>query len=139
MGIAYNSSSHFVTSMSYNAYLVMDHGMPRDHHAIFIETEPDTASGYVYQVSGNIQEGMFFNHKAAGKPEDSGSFMSKELLGTISHADYARAESVCNSVEAPKKQFDVRTRLYPQEPLRRCQEWTVDAIAALKTAGVLKA
>ena len=123
--------------MSYKVYLVSYEGIPREHHAIFFETEEDE-SGSIYQVSGNIQEGMKHDHKKAKKPENSATFVSKEYLGTTSHANYSLVEEICNNIEAPKKQFERARRLYPNEPLRRCQEWTKDAIQALKSSGVLE-
>lgn len=123
--------------MSYYVYLVSYQGLPRDHHAIFIETEAD-GSGVIYQVSGSIQEGMKHDHKRAKKPEDSFSFVSKDYLGTISHANYHSVAGICNTIEPPKKQFDGPRRLYPNEDLRHCQDWTREAIEALKTRGVLE-
>jgi hypothetical protein len=124
--------------MSYNVYLVSSQGLPRSNHAIFFETEAD-GSGFTFQVTGNIQQGMTHYHKDAEKPENSNSFVSKIYLGTTSHANYKGAEEICNAIEPPRKQFDGPTRLYPDVPLRRCQEWTQEAIAALKNAGVIEA
>ena len=97
--------------MSYNVYRVSYQGVPRDHQAIFIETNEDK-SGFIYQVSGNIQSGMNHDHKRAKRPEDSASYVSKNYLGTISHANYLRVEGICNAIEPPKKQFDGPKRLF---------------------------
>ncbi|KAI1989220.1 hypothetical protein LOZ53_003626 [Ophidiomyces ophidiicola] len=126
--------------MSYNVYRVSSVGMPRDHHAIFIETNsPSIGCGHVYQVTGNIQDGMVYEDKpATSPPEDDPSFVGKSLVGTVketSHPDKVR--KVCRSVEAPKKQFDGPRKLYPEEKVRRCQEWTAEAVAALTQAGLL--
>jgi hypothetical protein len=123
--------------MSYNVYKVSSLGMPRDHHAIFFETNAD-GSGFTFQVSGNIQNGMTHNHKSSEKPENSNEYVSKEYLGTTSHANYERVAKICNAIEVPQKHFNGSTRLYPHLPLRRCQEWTEEAIEALKDAGVLE-
>jgi hypothetical protein len=123
--------------MSYNVYLVSYLGAPRDHHAIFVETKSDK-SGYIFQVIGDIQSGMSFGHKDAKRPEDSTSFVSQEHIGTVSEANYDRIESIVETIEPPKKQFDGPRRINPREPLRRCQEWTADAVEALKSAGVLE-
>lgn len=40
-------------------------------------------------------------------------------------------------IQPPKKQFDGPRRRYLDEPIRRCQEWTAEAIQALTSAGVL--
>ena len=131
--------SHVLLPMSYNVYLVSSQGLPRSHHAIFFEIEAD-GSGFTFQVTGNIQQGMTHDHKGpAEKPENSDSFVSKVYLGSTSHGNYKRVEEICNAIEPPRKQFDGPTRLYPGVPLRRCQEWTQEAIAALKDAGVIEA
>jgi hypothetical protein len=123
--------------MSYNAYVVAFIGAPRDHHTIFIETNSD-GSGYIYQVAGDIQNGMSHSHKPGKKPEDSYTFVSKEFIGTVSTANYPQVATICNGIPPPKKQFQGPRRLYPNEPLRRCQEWNGEAIQALKSAGVLE-
>ena len=123
--------------MSYKVYLVSYQGLPREHHTIFFETEDDE-SGFIFQVSGSIQEGMKHDHKRAKKPENSASFVSKTYLGTTSHANYGLVKGICNTIQPPKKQFNGPKRLYPNEPLRRCQEWTAEAIQALKSKGVLQ-
>ncbi|PVH74008.1 hypothetical protein DL98DRAFT_659087 [Cadophora sp. DSE1049] len=123
--------------MSYNVYLVAYAGLPRDHHTIFVETGAD-GSGYIFQVTGNIQDGMTHGHKAAKKPEDSLTYVSKHLIGTVSHENYARIGSIVDMIPPPKKQFNGPKRIYPAEPIRRCQEWNAEAIQALKSAGVLQ-
>ncbi|KAI1938047.1 rRNA processing protein [Ophidiomyces ophidiicola] len=115
-------------------------GMPHDHHAIFIETNsPSIGCGYVYQVTGSIQNGMVYEDKAAtSPPEDDPSFVGKSLVSIVkktSHPDKVRR--VCRSVEAPKKQFDRPRKLYPEDKVRHCQEWTAEAVAALTQAGLL--
>jgi hypothetical protein len=123
--------------MSYNVYKISYIGVPRDHHVIFVETNAD-GTGHIFQVTGDIQTGMTHGHKVGKKPEDSASYVGKEYIGTISTTSYARIESIVNSIEPPKKQFNGPNRINPQEPLRRCQEWTAEAIQALKDSGVLK-
>ena len=60
------------------------------------------------------------------------------LLGAVDKADLDQFRQVCQSIPPPKKQFEGPKRLYSKEPLRRCQEWTVEAIDALKVQGILK-
>lgn len=123
--------------MSYNVYRVSYAGLPRDHHAIFVEMNNDQ-SGWLFQVTGDIQNGMKHNDKPAKKPEESGTYQSKIAIGTVATADFARIKPTCESIPAPKKQFEGPRRLHPKEPLRRCQEWTQEAIDALVKAGILK-
>lgn len=119
--------------MSYNVYRVSYAGLPRDHHAIFVEMNNDQ-SGWLFQVTGDIQNGMIHNDK----PEESGTYQSKIAIGTVAPGDFARIKPTCESIPAPKKQFEGPRRLYPNEPLRRCQEWTQETIDALDKAGILK-
>ena len=123
--------------MSYNVYRVSYAGLPRDHHAIFVEMNNDQ-SGWLFQVTGDIQNGMKHNDKPAKKPEESGTYQSKVVIGKVATADFARIKPTCESIPPPKKQFEGPRRLYPNEPLRRCQEWTQEAINALVNAGILK-
>lgn len=124
--------------MSYEVYKVSYLGAPIDHVAIFVELDLSDGSGYIYQVTGNIQTGMSFGHKPGKKPEASASYVGKKYIGTVSVTNYPRIESIVNGIEPPKKQFDGPTRINPQEPLRRCTEWTEEAIQALRDASVLE-
>ncbi|KAK2735810.1 hypothetical protein FQN55_001992 [Onygenales sp. PD_40] len=123
--------------MSYKVYLVISAGLPRDHHALFIETDPNTLSGHIYQVTGNVQNGMAFEDKPGEPPEQQPTFQGKKLIGTVPKENEKAFKDVCLGLEPPKKQFDGPKRLYPGEPIRRCQEWTTEAIRALVSSGVL--
>lgn len=81
---------------------------------------------------------MRFEQKAGKSPEESASFLDKNLLGWVSANNYHYIEEICKSIPPPKKQFNGPKRLYPKEPLRRCQEWTSEAIDALISNGVLQ-
>lgn len=127
---------HLQKIMSFKVYLVSSVGAPRDHHAIFVETKADR-SGQIFQVTGNIQSGMKYKTESGKQPEESASFQGKTFLGTVTAADYSSIDSVCRAIPAPPKQFDGAKRLYPRQPLRRCQEWTADAIDALRSRGII--
>ncbi|PLB45974.1 hypothetical protein P170DRAFT_439675 [Aspergillus steynii IBT 23096] len=123
---------------SYLTYRVAESGLPRDHQLLFVEThESGPHSGHKYHVIGNIQEGMTFNHRAAGPPEEEPVFFTKQLLGRVAVADYPRFLAVCETVPVPKKQFQGAKRLYPSEPLRRCGEWADEATKKLLEEGVI--
>lgn len=81
---------------------------------------------------------MRHDNKPGKKPEESTSYQSKTFIGTVAVANFSRIKPICESVPAPKKQFEGAQRLYPGEPLRRCQEWTAEAINALSNASVLQ-
>ena len=123
--------------MAHQVYLVVSAGLsPLDHHAIFVEMESD-GSGQIFQVTGNIQNGMTYEQKSAKKPEDSATFHEKKHLGQVSTIDFPRLQQVCEGIAVPEKQFDGPKRLYPKKPLRRCQEWTKDAVEALISAQLI--
>lgn len=123
---------------SYLTYRVAEFGLPRNHELLFVEThEAGPRSGHKYHVIGSIQEGMTFNHREAGPPEDEPSFSHKQLLGRVAVADYPRLLAVCEGIPVPKKQFQGAKRLYPLEPVRRCGEWADEATKALLEEGVI--
>ena len=125
---------------TYDVYLLSSAGMPRNHHALLVETNhPVTGAGHIYQVTGNIQNGMKFEDKPSARPtEEDPTFISKFRIGFVAEETYrTTCRDVCLSIEVPKKQFDGPKRLFPYRPLRRCQEWTEDAIRTLTERGVL--
>jgi hypothetical protein len=80
---------------------------------------------------------MNFGHKDAKIPEESQTFQGKDKKGTILTTDYDNIQSVVESVQPPAKQFNGPKRIDPKKPLRRCQEWTAEALKALEDAGIL--
>ncbi|KAL4986250.1 hypothetical protein BDW68DRAFT_131047 [Aspergillus falconensis] len=54
--------SQSIREMSYNVYRVAYAGLPRDRHAFLVKTNDDQ-SGHVFQVVGDIQNGMTHGHK----------------------------------------------------------------------------
>jgi hypothetical protein len=82
--------------MSYKVYKASYLGAPRNHHAIFVETESD-GNGVIFQVTGDIQNGMRYESKKGKRLEDSNSFVSKEYLGAVSSANFLRVGTVCSS------------------------------------------
>ncbi|KAF2495636.1 hypothetical protein BU16DRAFT_572866 [Lophium mytilinum] len=111
--------------MAYSVWLVSYLGYPRDHHGIFVETGPDQ-TGFLFQP--------------AKKPENSTTYVpdSKTYLGTVSEANYARIQPVVETFPPPPKQFHGGKKIDLAAPIRRCQEWTADAIQGLRDQGVLE-
>lgn len=109
--------------MSHHVYLVEYLGAPRNHHAIFIETD-DSQSGYLYHVKGTIQDGMTYEVKHRSNPEQSTTFAKKTYLGWVNEPDYSRVNDICGGVPPPKKQFKKGRRLdpgcYPSVERWRC-------------------
>ncbi|SMQ49395.1 unnamed protein product [Zymoseptoria tritici ST99CH_3D7] len=70
----FNKSIHSnaQNAMSYKVYRVAYAGMPRDHHAINVE-QNDDESGWLFQVTGDIQNGMSHDDKAAKKTDEPAS------------------------------------------------------------------
>jgi len=123
--------------MSYQVFLVQYLGAPRNHHAIFVEMNVTDGSGNIFHVKGDIQSGMDYEVKQGRKPDESHTFVSKLSLGWVDAGRYYRINEICSSIPPPKKQFNGPKKLYPGEDLRRCQEWTDEAVQALRS-GVLQ-
>lgn len=147
MPLSHTSNSFFTqkkntdkmsTDTTYPVYLLSEIGAPRDHHSLFVLTSPSTQTGFKYQVSGNIQIGMFFNHKTSSPSQDI-EVLSQELIGQVSKEIYdsGRWRELIESVEAPGKQFDGPKRLVRIGEVRRCQEWTREVIELLRKEGAL--
>ncbi|KAI5455947.1 hypothetical protein BGZ63DRAFT_368210 [Mariannaea sp. PMI_226] len=123
--------------MSYNVYQVAYLGAPRNHHALFIEMDAD-GKGRLMHIIGDIQNGMKFEEKEAKRPKESLSFIDKTFLSTIYTSYYQHMLEVCRNNPPSKKQFQRSKRLYPKEPLRRCQEWTLETVDTLIASGILQ-
>lgn len=123
----------------YRVYHVLFLGQP-SHESVFIEThEQGQSSGHLYHVIGNILNGMRYEDKTMRDPKDSASFEKMSFIGIILSSDIPRFEAVCRSIEVPGRQLDLRSRrLDPSKPLRRCGEWTADAISALHQQGIVR-
>lgn len=101
-------------------YLVEPLGALRNHHALFLENQPDGA-GTVFQVKGNIQQGMEYKYKEnKEKPELWADFLSKSQLGWVKAEDLPRVGSICRANPPPAKQVDGPRRINRNQPLRRC-------------------
>lgn len=129
------------SSTYYSLYQAYYHGMPREHQGIFVEThETGTGTGHLYHVIGTVLQGMNYNHRTEVRPEDSPEFARKQDLGYIKQAEYGKFQQICEAIEIPGKQLDLRgRRLDTTKPVRRCGDWVRDAIEALKNQEVLKA
>lgn len=112
---------------------------PIDHVAIFIETSPTTGEGQVYHVIGSIQQGMQYETKPSPKPEDSLTFLNKQHIGYIKSDKLDRVHVILSSLAAPPKQFEGPKCLVDRHEIRRCTEWTEDAIQLLQSEKILLA
>lgn len=124
--------------MSHPVFLVASQGLPRNHHALFVQLHAD-GSGHLFNVEGNIQSGMTYVAVAsAPPPETSETYEGKTQLGWVCGSDLQRFGEICGANPAPGKQFEGARRLYPGRALRRCQEWTAETVQLLKDGGVLR-
>lgn len=110
----------------------------RGHHAIFVEEDSENGSGRVFQVTGDVQQGMIYESKPWPKPEDYPAFQHKELLGQVSATSFSKIGEICGAIPPPEKQYEGRKKLRPEKPLWNCQDWTTDAVAVLIAGGVLE-
>lgn len=121
----------------YPVYLVEYAGMPRNHYAIFVQTQ-DNGQGTLFHVKGDIQRGMTYETRQTSKsPSLSATFVSMSQLGWVGVDDLPRVDSICRANPPPAKQFNGPKRINKSQPLRRCQEWTDETIGYLRANGVL--
>lgn len=126
--------------MACRLYLVESLGLPRNHHALFLQLG-DGGNGHQFQVKGNISEGMTYEAKPIDSPENDAGYISKTQLGWVSTGTgemCSRIDQICRSIPPPAKQFDGAKRIWPSQRLRRCQEWTSEVIQLLEELGVLQ-
>ncbi|KAI9722444.1 MAG: hypothetical protein M1828_004811 [Chrysothrix sp. TS-e1954] len=130
---------------------------PRYHHSVFVVTSPETGSGYIHNVVGDITSanGVSYQMKPSEDPRDSRSFHDMALIGYVARANYPDSfGSLLSGLPTPPKQksFNPKTMktepiksdgcFYapgePRRPLVKCTEWTEqDAIPALHSSGML--
>lgn len=83
---------------------------------------------------------MIHAHRASLiPPEEAPDFGGmKKLLGIVKIENYENVRKIVDAVEAPKKQFEGARRIDSEAPLRRCQEWTREAVRELREKGILE-
>lgn len=129
--------------MSLNVYTAEYIGVP-NHIGVFLETEDaGPRSGILFNVVGTvvIGQGQTYEEETTPDPADAPNYVqdSKKFIGTIDKGDIDRFRTICKSIPVPGPQLKLNgTRIDPTKPLRRCMEWTAEAIEALFEDGVLK-
>ena len=107
---------------------------------------------------------MQYEDTKSGNPEDDVAFVegTKKKVGTIKTSDFARLREICQSLpvlvntilskpnQAKKctmllilklsgPQLNLNgSRIDPSKPVRRCTQWTAEAVEALTEAGILQ-
>jgi hypothetical protein len=89
---------------------------------------------------------MTYCTRSEPPPSTNPEFVEMKYLGIVEEADYdgkdeagSNLETLCESIEVPGKQVDLRGRKLPGvKEVRRCGDWVRDVVEALKKEGVLK-
>jgi hypothetical protein len=119
-------------------------GGKANHTGVFIETSP--SNGEIFHVVGSVcirGGGMKYVRQTAQNPADDEArqFVSgtMKLEGVIDEQDLEKVDEACKAVPESKEQLTLSgKKLYPNEPIRRCAQWTVEAVEELKKRGLLK-
>ncbi len=111
-----------------------------------------------HHVTSDLVNGILYESRACGRPEQSENLHAKELLGYTNLRNYPAAwEAVLSQIPAPprKKAFNPDTMktepvkcwnplaFYkpgePRQPLQKCTDWVEEqAIPALKSRGYIQ-
>ncbi|KFY56117.1 hypothetical protein V497_06501 [Pseudogymnoascus sp. VKM F-4516 (FW-969)] len=129
-GQHYNSPSlprlRNISAMSFSVYTVELLGSgPRNHVRLFVKTQDD-GSGQIFHVIGTILQGMTFETRSGGVPENEVLFVpgSKKYVGEIAQSAIGELDALCRSIPPPAAQMNLNgTRKDPTKALRRCREW----------------
>ncbi|KAM3497704.1 hypothetical protein MY10362_008952 [Beauveria mimosiformis] len=118
-------------------FLVQDYGEPRNHHSLWVQT--GEARGIIYNVIGPVNNGamQYETRPTYVHPSKSMTFVDMRALGQVSSDDLQGMDEICRGNQPPIRQMCDGELLYPDVPLRRCQEWTKETIDLLRDAGVL--
>ncbi|KAG4031607.1 hypothetical protein MFRU_009g03670 [Monilinia fructicola] len=101
--------------MSFNVYMIDLLGNSR---GIFVQTsERGSDSGHLYQVIGDIKNGMIDAHREIKRPKNSSKF-----IGTVSKSQYSQVRVVCDSITAEPLEID------SVNSLRHHREWVNQVI-----------
>jgi hypothetical protein len=103
---------------------------------------PDLPSGTIYNVTGTILlgAGQVYEVRPSVNPQYTPEHIpgTYRCIGRIRAQDLERFERVCEGVEVPGPQVDLRGRvLVPGKKVRRCTEWVEEVVGLLKGDGVL--
>jgi hypothetical protein len=144
-----NTTKHNTTSTEhssspyYNVYTPQFYGII-NHIGVFVETEEDgPKTGRMFEVTGNIVirgGGMQYADTKSGNPEEDVAFAlgTKEKVGIVKKSDLARLKATCQSIPVPGEQLNLNSsRIDTSKPVRRCTQWTAEAVEALREAGIL--
>ncbi|KAK5652948.1 hypothetical protein OQA88_9427 [Cercophora sp. LCS_1] len=120
-------------------YISLQRGPEAEHHAIFIAVSGDGKRGTLFHVIGSLQQGMKYEARR-DCPDPAVSVEIREVhhIGWVRRGTVDEVDRVCQTVAPPEKQFSLARRLNPDRPIRHCQHWVAEVIAALRTEGILE-
>lgn len=137
----HTASTEHSFSQYYKVYTPEFYGIP-NHIGVFVETEEDgPKTGRMFEVTGNVVirgGGMQYEDTKSDNPEENADFAlgTKKKVGTIKTSDLARLRAICESIPVPGPQLNLNgSRIDTTKPLRRCIQWTAEAVEALLEAG----
>lgn len=84
---------------------------------------------------------MQYEDTKSAKPEEDSAFVegTKKKVGSIKKSDFARLREICQSIPVPGEQLNLNSsRIDTSKPVRRCTQWTAEAVEALLEAGILQ-
>jgi hypothetical protein len=119
----------------------------------------------MFEVTGNIVirgGGMQYEDTKSQNPEEDVAFVegTQKKVGTVKVSDFARLREICQKIAVPGKLFLFSknkkkvqcllisilsgpqlnlngSRIDSSKPVRRCTQWTAEAVEALLEAGIL--
>jgi hypothetical protein len=136
-------STEHSSSQYYDVYTPEFYGVI-NHIGDFVETEEDgPKTGRMFEVTGNTVirgGGMQYEDTKSDNPEEGALFAEglKKKVGIVKASDLARLREICQSIPVPGEQLKLNgSRIDSSKPVRRCTQWTAEAVDALLEAGVL--
>jgi hypothetical protein len=137
-------------------------GGSRNHIAIFVATAPSPSpsasslpqnlppdlppnlpSGIIFNTTGTIllgSGGQTYEVRPSINPQYTPEHIpgTYRCIGRILKKDFGKFEKICEGVEVPGPQVDLRGRvLVPGKKVRRCGEWVGDVVEKARREGVL--
>ncbi|KAK3305694.1 uncharacterized protein B0T15DRAFT_533134 [Chaetomium strumarium] len=81
---------------------------------------------------------MRYNPKPVHPPRELVSLQAMKEISYVPASLYDQVHSVCSSIPPPAKQYHGPKLLVPKSQLRRCQEWTREAVHEPRAQGILQ-
>ena len=116
----------------YDVNFVSFFAQTSDRYMIFVETNLEHKSGWIFHVRGPSETKLVYKSKKSERPVFvSPHHAYQEYIGTASRDNYARMDAVLRTI--PAVSFHVGSKTYQDD-----WEWAQKAVQALVAHGVLK-